>query len=113
MDIMATCLEITGCAYPDTYNGNKIEPLEGISLLPILRDKKYEGHKTLAWEHEGGRAFRSGHWKISAQRKGEWELYNLKNDRTETKNLAEENPEKLKELVGLWNSWADQMRIGY
>lgn len=113
MDIMATCLEVTGCAYPETYNSNKIEPLVGISLLPVLRGKKYEGHKSLAWEHEGGRAFRSGDWKISALRKGNWELFNLNNDRTETRNMAEENPEKLMELVGLWNSWAEKMGIGY
>jgi len=113
MDIMATCLEVTGSAYPQKYNGNIIEPLEGLSLLPVLIGKKYEGHKTLAWEHEGGRAFRSGDWKISALRKGNWELVDLKSDRTGTRNLAVENPEKLKELTNLWNSWADKMGIEY
>ena len=110
---MATCLEVTGSAYPQNYNGNIIEPLEGISLLPVLRGEKFEGHETLAWEHEGGRAFRAGDWKISALRKGNWELFNLKSDRTETRNLTEENPEKLKELVNQWNSWADKMEIEY
>ena len=111
MDIMATCLEITGASYPETYNGNKIEPLEGISLLPIFRKKKFEGHPTLAWEHEGGRAFRSGDWKITAMRNRDWELFNLVTDRTETKNLAESNPEKAKELIDGWNSWARRMKI--
>jgi len=111
MDIMATCLDISGASYPDVYNGNRIEPLQGISLLPILKGREREGHKTLGWEHEGGRAFRSGDWKISALRKGNWELFNVKNDRTETRNLAEENPEKLKELVSLWNKWAEKMGL--
>jgi len=35
----------------------------------------------------------------------------VKNDRTETRNLAEENPEKLKELVSLWNKWAEKMGL--
>ena len=111
MDIMATCLDVTGAQYPKTYKGNNIESLEGISLLPILQKKKYTGHQTLAWEHEGGRAFRKGDWKISALRNKDWELFNLATDRTETRNLAAENPEKLKELIGLWEQWAKRMKI--
>jgi arylsulfatase len=111
MDIMATCLDVTGIAYPETYKGQTIEPLEGISIMPILRKKKFAGHQTLAWEHEGGKAFRAGDWKISALRNRDWELFNLATDRTETKNLATENPEKLKELMGLWEDWAGRMKI--
>ncbi len=33
-----------------------------------------------------------------------WELYNLKEDRSETHNLATAHPEKVRELAGIWES---------
>lgn len=38
----------------------------------------------------------------------EWELYHVDVDRSESKNLAKENPEKLKELIAAWNEEADK-----
>jgi arylsulfatase len=35
-------------------------------------------------------------------------LYNLRHDPSETRDLAKENPEKLKALVVLWNRYAKQ-----
>ncbi|MCA9864482.1 MAG: hypothetical protein KC432_15720, partial [Thermomicrobiales bacterium] len=34
--------------------------------------------------------------------KDEWELYHVDADRSESQNIAQENPEKLKNLVELW-----------
>ncbi len=111
MDIMATCLDITDATYPKIYEGNLITPIEGISLLPVFQNKNWKGHESIGWEHEGGRAFMKGDWKISALRGSEWELFNLASDRTETMNLRESYPEKAKELIELWNNWASKMRI--
>ena len=37
VDILPTCLEAAGVAYPKTYQGRSIQPTEGISLLPAFR----------------------------------------------------------------------------
>ena len=40
-----------------------------------------------------------------------WELYNLADDPAENYNLAESNPEKLKEMVDLWYAEADRFGV--
>ena len=35
-DVMATCLDVAGADYPETYNEHDILPLEGTSLTPIF-----------------------------------------------------------------------------
>ena len=41
-----------------------------------------------------------------------WELYNLAEDRTETVNLAAQNPEKVQQLVKLWDEHVEQFIKG-
>jgi arylsulfatase len=43
-----------------------------------------------------------GDWKLVRDHEKPWELYNLKNDRSETKNLASKYPKKVKELADKW-----------
>ncbi len=43
IDIMATCIEAAGAVYPEEFQGNRVSPLEGKSLLPIFRDGEREG----------------------------------------------------------------------
>lgn len=62
------------------------------------------------WEfHElGGRqAIRKGDWKLikyDVLKNGNYQLYNLKNDVSETKDLAIQMPEKVAELAKLLES---------
>ena len=51
-------------------------------------------HDDLWWAHEGNRAIRVGDWKLVAAKDEPWELYDLATDRTETRNLAQENPDQ-------------------
>ena len=52
---------------------------------------------------EGNRALRVGDWKIvAAGQDSPWELYYLRSDRSETKNLADELPDKVRELATQW-----------
>jgi hypothetical protein len=77
IDIMATCLEVAGARYPARFNGTKITPSEGRSLVPAFDNRpiKRDG---LFWEHEGNRAVRDGKWKLVAKSPaGRWELYDL------------------------------------
>jgi len=63
------------------------------------------------WELFGNRAVRQGDWKIlnilrAAFGTGKWQLYNLKDDPSESRDLAKQNPAKLKEMTDLWNLYA-------
>lgn len=113
MDIMATCIDLSQAQYPTQYKGHAIIPLEGKSLLPILKSGKRDGHDYLGFEHFKERAFitRDG-WKIIQQGDANpWELYNLNNDRSEQHNLADRYPEKLQELIPEYEKWAKRCLV--
>ena len=107
IDILPTCAELAGTAYPEKYNGQDILPVEGLSLLPVFEGKKREPHKTLAWEWAGNRAIRERQWKLCwDKRKKQWELYNIETDRTETNDLASYNRRRVQEMTAAWYAWA-------
>jgi arylsulfatase A-like enzyme len=111
IDIMATCLDVAGAKYPKTFNGEKIIPLEGRSLLPVLQGKERKGHDVIFWEHEGNRAVRQGKWKLVGRYANDWELYDMDADRTELNNLATKQPAKVEELKKLYEAWAARVGI--
>ena len=99
-DVMPTLAELTGVALPQAG--------DGISFLPTLFSKEgQKQHEYLYWEfHEqnGREALRCGDWKLIRQPiVGEaiLELYDLSSDLHEDNNLAQQNPEKVKELEAL------------
>jgi arylsulfatase len=112
IDIMPTVLDITGASYPHKYNGNKIHPLNGQSLLPALKTGKVKQHEWMFWEHMDGYAVRWGKYKaLKHKDKETWELYDLKTDRTETNDLASQNPEILEKLKTKWLEWANSYHV--
>ncbi len=111
IDIMATCADVAGTEYPSSYNGHKIIPLEGKSLVPAFADNPIK-REAIYWEHEGNRAIRVGKWKLVAKgKKGPWELYDLDADRTETDNLAAVHPDRVKQMVAMWQHWAERANV--
>ena len=111
IDLMATCLEVAGGAYPKTFDGRTITPTEGKSLVPAFSGQSIE-REALFWEHEGNRAIRVGKWKLVAKgNKGPWELYDLDADRTETSNLAEQQPERTEQMSAMWQRWAERATV--
>ncbi|EPX9366189.1 arylsulfatase [Aeromonas veronii] len=111
-DVMPTLLEVAGAKYPDSYQGHQLPPLAGKSWLPTLAGKA-ESPRTvqdyIAWEVFGNRALRQGDWKIRWQfkpfGKGEWELFNLVDDPAERLDLTSKEPEKLNEMLKLWDHY--------
>jgi arylsulfatase len=110
IDLMPTLLDVAGAKYPTSFEGRELTPLEGRSLLPVLQGKPL-GPRTLAWEHEGNRALRSGDWKLVARFGGPWELYDLRQDRSELDDLAAKRPDVLQELARSWQSWANRVGV--
>ncbi|MCP4976821.1 MAG: arylsulfatase [Maribacter sp.] len=114
IDIMATCVDVAGATYPETFNNNNIIPLEGISLTAAFKNKDLQS-RAIFWEHEGNKAVRLGKFKLVSIYKKDseynWELYDLESDRSETINLFEEMPIKAKEMEILWKDWAKRLSV--
>jgi arylsulfatase len=107
IDIMATCVDVADASYP----GEPIQPMEGKSLLPVFNNQPFE-RDMLFWEHEGNRALRMGKWKLVAKGlKGGWELYDIETDRGEQINLAAKQPERLKQMIELWEKTAHRTKV--
>jgi arylsulfatase len=49
--------------------------------------------------------------KLVCRFPGEWELYDLQAERTEINNIADKHPQKVKELDGLYQDWANRCFI--
>ncbi|MEO7300004.1 MAG: arylsulfatase [Verrucomicrobiota bacterium] len=109
-DIMATCLELADAKYPDQFNGNKILPPEGQSLVPLLKGKKAKP-EIIFMEHEGNRALRDGNWKLVALSGKPWELYDMELDRVEMNDLSVKYPKKVNELSAKWDAWAKRADV--
>ena len=119
IDIMATCVDITGITYPKQFNGNSIQPYEGKSLLPAFKNNPIN-REYIFWEHEGNRAIRVENWKLVSRTQkvkkftdideNGWELYNMEIDPSETVNLASKYPEKETELTLLWEKEAQRTK---
>jgi len=111
IDLMATCVDVSGAKYPTEYDGNLIQPMEGVSLSPAFAGSPIHRPNPLFWEHEGNRAVRMGEWKLVSKHPGDWELYNIEADRTEMNNLAIQYPQPLKEMSGRWDEWAKRVGV--
>src|SRR5262249_50090424 len=110
IDVLATCVAMSGAKYPAERDGVQITPPEGKSLLPAFANGPVE-RDYLAWEHERNRAVRAGKWKLVATRGGAWELYDLDADRNELTDLAAKHPDRVKELAAKWDAWAERCNV--
>ncbi|PXX21459.1 arylsulfatase [Arenibacter sp. ARW7G5Y1] len=117
MDIMATCVEVSGANYPKRFGNNEILPLQGKSLLPVIEGKTRDRGK-IFWEHEANIAMRDGNWKMVAKTEPDEQfsmstlhLYNLESDPTETKDLSLQYPEQLKNMYQQWLEWGKSINV--
>jgi arylsulfatase len=111
IDIMATCVDVSGAKYPAEFGGQKIQPMEGRSLVPAFDNKPIE-RDAIFWEHEGNAAVRVGDWKlVRMSRTGAWELYDMKADRVELHDLAAQQPERAKDMAAKWEAWAKRANV--
>jgi arylsulfatase len=111
VDIMATCVDVSGTSYPLSVEDRSITPMEGLSLLPAFSDRAMD-RDGLFFEHEGRRAALVGQWKLVARgRNRPWELYDMDADRTETQDLAGRYPDEVRRLAAVWEEWAGRTQV--
>jgi arylsulfatase A-like enzyme len=117
LDVFPTVLDYANVAVPkDEYKGRKINTPSGYSWRAVLENKATRVRPddfTFADELHGNKYAKQGEWKIALENKanlgnGGWQLYNLKQDRGETTNLAVQNPEKLKELIEVYQQYTEK-----
>lgn len=114
VDIMATCVDVAAAQYPQQHQGQAINPMRGTSLVSTFENPESASKRTLFWEHELHSAIREGDWKLvtlDARSDDKWELYNMSIERTETRDLAAQEPERVKRMQALWKAWAEQTNV--
>jgi len=85
------------------YEPNQEMQWDGVNVWPIITGERegYEQPRTIYTTWSNGRwlALHHGDMKIVRNRNKPWQLFDLSEDPNEKKNLAEEQPEKLAELI--------------
>jgi arylsulfatase A-like enzyme len=101
LDILPTALAAAGVSADPEWK------LDGVNLLPHLTNEREDKpHETLFWRFGQQWAIRHGNWKLVAGRGDEkGELINLAADISESKNLAADEPDKVRELKAIWDKW--------
>lgn len=112
MDFMPTLLEITKARYPQEYNGRKISPYTGTSLVPALQNPAKSGDRRLFNEHFNARYIREGEWKlVSLANDTTWKLYRINQDESELNDLSKQHPEIVNKLATTWRIWANNHNV--
>ena len=98
-DLLPTFLDVAG------IDSRPYVP-RGRSLLPVLQGKTRKPHAGLFFEHAGGAAYRRGDWKIVRSKPQQpWSLFDLAHDRTETTDLADKFPQRVRQMSAAWRGW--------
>ena len=127
-DVMPTIMDLAGVQAPSVFGGVEQMSFDGASMRSIVDDNDPDAARTSQYyECWGSRAMYHQGWKAvtnhvnqltAAERDAiigshdfahdEWELFDTVADPTESHNVAAQHPEKLAELIELWNAEADR-----
>ncbi|MBW9111160.1 arylsulfatase [Microbacterium ureisolvens] len=122
IDLAPTIYEILGISHPDTVNGIPQDPIDGTSFAYSIDDKTAEGrHRVQYFEVMASRSIYEDGWIASTTGPrlpwvpgmpagiqtwtpddDKWELYNLDEDWSQSKDLADQHPEKLAAMKELF-----------
>ncbi len=113
VDLVPTVLDALGVQAPRTIKGHVQSHFDGVSMRSAFDDADAPSTRsTQFYAMLGSRAIWHEGWKAVTDHptiagwgnfnEDVWELYHTEVDRSELHNLADENPEKVRELVNLW-----------
>jgi arylsulfatase len=126
LDVVPTLLDLANTEHPGSQFGGRsvFPPRGGASMLPMLQGETDAVHgpdHVVGWELFGKTAIRQGDWKIVQEPQGDyykvrnpleeryaWQLFNLADDPAELNDLAGTHPEKLQEMIALWEQYAEE-----
>jgi arylsulfatase A-like enzyme len=127
IDIVPTIYEAAKIAPPTILDGVKQKPIEGVSLVYTFDNTNAPTrHGTQYFEMFGNRALYKDGWMASttplrlpwvtigfepSPDDFKWELYNINEDFSQANNLAEKNPDKLKELQDAFDVEAKKYNV--
>ena len=129
IDIVPTILEATHVKAPQTVDGIKQSPIEGVSMVytfDVKNAKAPSAHKTQYFEMMGDRAIYHDGWLASTKvmrppwdmaapardpMTYPWELYDLSKDWTQFSDVASQHPEKLKQMQALFMEEARKHQV--
>ena len=131
VDVVPTILEVTGIPAPEYVDGIKQALIEGTSFAYTFDEtnaKASTRHKTQYFEMMGQWALYHEGWLLSTKvyrapweafgaanpdplNNQELELYNLNEDFSQSNNIADQHPDKLKELKALFIEEAKKCQV--
>ena len=131
IDVVPTILEVCGISAPETVDGIKQSPIEGVSFAYTFdkaNEKAPSTHKTQYFEMMGDHAIYHEGWIASTKvvrppwivagavnadplNNVTWELYDLAKDWTQATDVAAANPAKLEELKALFLTEAKKYQV--
>lgn len=109
-DIMATLLDVAQISYPKEHAGNPVLPTVGTTLVPVFSGKP-RADRSFFWEHEGNAAVRMGKWKLVSAFPEYWQLYDLEADRTELHDLADQFPDRVRQMAAAYKDWSKMVGV--
>ena len=106
IDVLPTFMELAGkqAEYP-----NNLPKLDGISLTSTFSGKKLLRDDPLFFQFGSWQAIRQDQWKLVKRKKEPWQLYDLSKDRTETKDLALQFPDRANSMKKKWIEMASEI----
>ena len=137
VDMVPTVLDLLGIDPPDEIRGVTQAPLHGVSFAHTLDDPQAEtAHHTQYFEMIGHRAIDHDGWRavcpwpgpsfaetehkfgdpipadqLTALDRDGWELYHVAEDFAENHDVAADNPDKLREMIGRWYAEAGRYQV--
>lgn len=128
VDVMPTLLAAAGIQIPTVVNGLQQLPVDGVSMLYAMEgDDGASTRTTQYFEMFGNRAIYHDGWiascfhgRVPWNRFGmvpffgdqeKWELYNIAKDFSQGVNLAEKYPEKLAEMLEIFDAEAQRNNV--
>ncbi len=131
IDVVPTILEVTGIPAPQMVDGIKQAPIEGTSFAYTFKKENADvpsRHKTQYFEMMGQWALYHEGWLLSTKvNRAPWEafgaanpdplnkqvleLYNLNEDFTQSRDIAAEHPDKVKELKSMFVAEAQKYQV--